>query len=409
MERVAIVGGVRTPFVKAGTHFAGLTLQDLGVHVLKELMKRENLPDFDQFIFSTVLLDPRTPNWAREILFSAGAPKTISAHSVSNNCISGLLAISVAANEIALGRAETVVAGGTESMSSPALLFSKRGAEIFLKASRARSLGERLKLFTALRPRDFLPNPPSPTEPSTGLTMGQHMEITARELNISRKEQDELALRSHQNAAAAAQKLKSEIAPLNGVDRDTIVRGDTSLEKLASLRPVFDRSEKGTLTAGNSSPLTDGASAVLLMSESRAKAEGRAVIAYLRDIEFSAIDPQRGLLMAPAVAVPRLLKRNRLGLADFQRIEIHEAFAAQVLANTRAWEQGLFETPLGEVPWDRVNVLGGSIAIGHPFAATAGRIVLSLADELKRENLERGLVSICAAGAMAGAAIVERH
>jgi acetyl-CoA acetyltransferase family protein len=239
--------------------------------------------------------------------------------------------------------------------------------------------------------------------------MGQHMEITARELNIPRKEQDELALRSHQNAAAAAQKLKSEIAPLNGVDRDTIVRGDTSLEKLASLRPVFDRSEKGTLTAGNSSPLTDGASAVLLMSESRAKAEGRAVIAYLRDIEFSAIDPQRGLLMAPAVAVPRLLKRNRLGLADFQRIEIHEAFAAQVLANTRAWEQGLFETPLGEVPWDRVNVLGGSIAIGHPFAATAGRIVLSLADELKRENLERGLVSICAAGAMAGAAIVERH
>lgn len=409
MERVAVVSGVRTPFVKAGTHFAELTLQDLGVHVLKELMKRESLPEFDQFIFSTVLLDPRTPNWAREILFAAGAPKTISAHSVSNNCISGLLALSVAANEIALGKAHCVVAGGTESMSSPALLFSKNGAEVFLQASRAKSLGERLKLFAKLRPKDFLPNPPSPTEPSTGLTMGQHMEITAKELQLPRKDQDELALRSHKNAAGAAEKLAREIAPLNGVERDTIVRGDTSLEKLSSLKPVFDRSGAGTLTAGNSSPLTDGASVVLLMSESRAKAEGREIVAYLRDIEFSAIDPKKGLLMAPAVAVPRLLKRNRLGLRDFQRIEIHEAFAAQVLANVKAWEQGLFEESLGEMPWDRVNLLGGSIAIGHPFAATAGRIVLSLANELKRENLERGLVSICAAGAMAGAAILERH
>jgi acetyl-CoA acetyltransferase family protein len=410
-ERVAIVGGVRTPFVKAGAQFADLTLQDLGIHVLKELILREQIKpeSVDEFIFSTVLLDPRTPNWAREILFGAGLPKTVSAHSVSNNCISGLVAMSVAANNITLGRSQMAIAGGAESMSLPALLFSKRASKIFLQASRARSFGERLGLFSKLRPNDFLPNPPSPTEPSTGLTMGQHMELTAKELSIPREGQDEIALKSHLNAFKATQegKFKDEIAPLNGVDKDAIVRGDTSLEKLAKLKPVFDKKGTGTLTAGNSSPLTDGASVILLMSESKAKAEGREIIAFLRDIEFAAIDPAKGLLMAPAVAVPRLLKRNRFTLQDFHRIEIHEAFAAQVLANVQAWEKGTFEPSIGTVPWEKVNVLGGSIALGHPFAATAGRIVLSLANELRREKLERGLVSICAAGAMAGAAIIE--
>lgn len=412
-ERVAIVGGLRTPFVKAGAQFSKLTHQEMGAHVLKSLVEKYQLnpSEIDEFIFGTVLLDPRTPNWAREILLAAGLPKSVSAHSVSNNCISGLVAMWVAANDIAVGRAKVGIAGGTESMSNPALLFSKRASKVFLEAFRAKSFGEKLKLFTSLRPKDFMPNPPSPKEPSTGLTMGQHMEITAQELGIERAPQDEIAFKSHQSAAkaTAAGKFKDEIAPLAGVDKDTIVRGDTSLEKLAKLPPVFDKSGKGTLTAGNSSPLTDGASAVLLMSEAKAKAEGREIIAYLKDVEFAAVDMARGLLMAPGVAVPKLLRRNNLGFENFDRIEIHEAFAAQVLANAKAWEEGIFEPSLGKLPWDKVNLLGGSIALGHPFAATAGRIVISLSNELKRENLERGLVSICAAGAMAGAAIIERR
>ncbi len=409
-ERVAIIAGVRTPFVKAGGPFAKLTHQELGVHVLKALMERSKLDGLDEFIFSTVLIDPGTPNWAREILLAAGLPKSIPAHSVSNNCISGLVAMSVAANQIALGKSGAVIAGGTESMSNPALMFGKKARSIFLEAFRARSLGERLSLFSRLRPRDFVPSPPSPKEPSTGLTMGQHMELTAKELKIPRDLQDEIALKSHLNAhrAASAGRFKDEIVPILGVDRDNLVRGDTSLEKLAKLKPVFDPAS-GTLTAGNSSPLTDGASAVLLMSESRAKKEGREVIAYLKDIEFSAIDTSKGLLMAPGVAVPKLLKRNNLSLNDFDLIEIHEAFAAQVIANAHAWEHGMFESPLDPLPWEKVNKLGGSIALGHPFAATAGRIVTTLATELKRENLKRGLISICAAGAMAGAAVLERE
>lgn len=408
IQRVALVSGIRTPFVKAGAQFAGLSHQELGVHVLKALVEREKLDTFDQFIFSTVLLDPRTPNWAREILLAAGLPKNISAHSVSNNCISGLLAISVGANEIALGKAASIIAGGTESMSNPTLTFSKRATSIFLQAFRARTLGERLGLFSKLRPRDFIPAPPSPKEPSTGLTMGQHMEITAQELGVPRDKQDEIAFKSHKNAALAQSlgKFSSEIVALAGVDKDLIVRADTSIEKLSKLKPVFDKA--GTLTAGNSSSLTDGASVVLLMSESQARSEGREILAFIKDIEFAAVDSKRGLLMAPGVAVPRILLRNKLSLNNFDRIEIHEAFAAQVLANAMAWEQGLFEKSIGALPWEKVNLLGGSIALGHPFAATAGRIVLSLANELKRENLKLGLISICAAGGMAGAAILER-
>jgi acetyl-CoA acetyltransferase family protein len=407
-ERVAVVSGIRTPFVKAGGQFAKLSHQELGVHVLKALVEKEKLSSFDQFIFSTVLIDPRTPNWAREILLSSGLPREIPAHSVSNNCISGLVAINVAFGEIALGRAGSIIAGGAESMSNPSLTFSKKATSIFLEAFRAKTFGERLSLFSKLRPKDFMPSPPSPKEPSTGLTMGEHMEITAKELQIPRSKQDEIALKSHQNAgrAQSSGKFDSEIVPILGVAKDNLVRADTSLEKLQKLRPVFD--EAGTLTAGNSSPLTDGASVILLMSESRAKSEGKEILAFIRDIEFSAIDANRGLLMAPGVAVPRILKRNNLEFKDFDRIEIHEAFAAQVIANAEAWEKGLFEQPIGALPWDKVNLLGGSIALGHPFAATAGRIVLSLANELKRENLSRGLISICAAGSMAGAAILER-
>lgn len=411
-SRAAIVEGVRTPFMKAGTALKEYSFQQLGVHALKALVDRSGVDPatVDEFIYSTVLLDSRTPNWAREIVFAAGMPKTLYAESVSNNCISGLVAIAGSTRRINLGQSHCSIAGGSESMSKPTLLYSERGSDVFLKVSRARSMGERLSHLLKLRPGDLLPPTPAVTEPSTGLTMGQHMEITAKELGISREAQDEIALASHKNAFAATEdgRLTAEIAPLEGIDRDGLVRGDTSIEKLAKLKPVFDRSGSGTLTAGNSSALTDGASAVMLMSESRAAKEGKEPLAFVGDFEFSAIDPNEGLLMAPAVAVPRLLARNNLTFDDFDYIEIHEAFAAQLLANIKAWEEGWKEPAVGKVDLSKVNVMGGSVALGHPFAATGGRIVTSLANQMKRSGAKRGLISICAAGAMACAMILER-
>ena len=411
-QRVAVIGGVRTPFVKAGTKFSSHSMQDLGVHVLKALVKRYELDPqtIDEFIFSAVLLDPRTPNWAREILFSAGLPKTIYAHSVSNNCISGLVAISSVAERIALGITNCGIAGGSESMSNPTLVFSPESSRVFLNLFRARSLGQRLKLIAKLRPQHFAPKPPGVTEPSTGLSMGEHMELTAKELGIERGVQDEIALASHKNAAAAIEQglLVDMIEPLDGIDRDLLIRPDTSAQKLASLKSVFDTSAQGTLTAGNSSPLTDGASTVLLMSEARAKAEGREPMAFITHYQYSAIDPNDGLLMAPGVAVPKLLKDNGLSFNDFDLIEVHEAFGAQVAANIKAWEEGWQMDAVGPLDREKLNVLGGSIAIGHPFAATGGRMVATLASELQRRFLKRGLISICAAGAMAGAIILER-
>ena len=411
--RVAVVDGIRTPFVKAGTSYKNYSMQELGAHVVRSLLKRSELDveRLDEVIFSTVLLDPRTPNWAREILFDTGLPKTVYAHSVSNNCISGLVAVTSAAERIALGMTQASIAGGSESMSNPALLFSEPASKIFLEAFRTRGTGARIKQFLKLRPGHFKPCPPSVTEPSTGLTMGQHMEITAKELEIGREAQDELALASHRNAHKAheAGLFKDELESLGSVTQDLLVRGDTSLEKLSKLRAVFDRSEKGTLSAGNSSALTDGASAVLLMSESEAKAQDKEPLAFIKDYEYSAIDPKEGLLMAPAVAVPRLLKRNNLSFDDFDYIEVHEAFAAQVLANIKAWEEGWKEDAVGKLDRSKLNTLGGSIALGHPFAATGGRIVTSLARQLQRNYTKRGLISVCAAGAMACAMILERE
>lgn len=410
--RTAIIGGARTPFVKAATAYRDLTMQQLGTHVLKSLVEKYQLnPErIDEFVFSTVLLDPRTPNWAREILFAAGLPKTIYAHSVSNNCISGLVAITSVAERIALGMTHTGIAGGTESMSNPPLMFSKSASKVFLELSRARTLGERLKIAARFRPKHFAPSPPGVTEPSTGLTMGEHMEITAKEWKISRASQDEIAYRSHKNALAASEdgRLGEFLVPTANVHRDSLIRADTSVEKLAKLPPVFDRKGTGTLTAGNSSALTDGASAVLLMSEARAKEENRKILAFLRDYEYSAISPDDGLLMAPAIAVPRLLKRLGLTFDDFDLIEIHEAFGAQVEANIQAWENGWKLPAIGKLDRSKVNTMGGSIAIGHPFAATGGRLVMNLARELERRSLRRGLISVCAAGAMASAVVLER-
>lgn len=416
MERVAIIGGCRTAFVKAGGKFADLSFIDLGAHVLKGTVRRLNLNpgQIDEFVFSTVLLDGRAPNFAREILFRTDLPKTISCHSVSNNCISGLLAISLVADAIKAGRIKLGLAGGAESMSNPALAWNPQAEKFFLSLFRSQGLLDKIKIFSRFRPGFMIPQPPSPKEPSTGLTMGEHCELMAKEFNIPREPQDNIAFLSHQRAAAAgaAGVMAEEIEPLNGVSSDNIIRADTSLEKLSRLKPVFDRSGRGTLTAGNSSPLTDGASLVCLSSESFARRNSLEILAFLDSVSFAAVNPADGLLMAPAVALPRLLKGAGLSPEQIDFFEVHEAFAAQVLANLKAWENGWPKYPdaaaIGPISLDRINLRGGSIAIGHPFAATGGRLLLSSALELKRSSAKRAAISICAAGAMAGAALVSR-
>ena len=411
-KRVAIVGGMRTPFVKAGTVFSALPQLRLSSHAVKGLLEKFRIdPEkIDELVWGRVLHDPRISNLAREIVFDLNLPAKIRAHLVSNNCITSIHASVDVADAILRGRSEIGIAGGVESMSTLPVLFGREASDIFLKAGMARSTAERLKVLLRLRPRHFKPAPLSFKEPSTGLTMGEHAELSAKEWNITRGEEDEIALRSHLRAAAATSdgRLKAEISPLEGVDHDTIVRTDTSLEKLAGLRPVFDRSEKGTITAGNSSPLTDGAAAVLLMSEERARREGFEPLAFIKAVEFAAIHPREGLLMAPAVAVPRVLRRAGLGIEDMDIVEVHEAFGAQVACNLKAWEKGWKEAAVGTIDTEKLNPLGSSIAVGHPFAATGARIMTTLANEMTRRDARYGLISICAAGAMAAAMVLER-
>jgi acetyl-CoA acetyltransferase family protein len=260
----------------------------------------------------------------------------------------------------------------------------------------------------------MLPIPPSPKEPSTGLTMGQHCEISTKEFKISRETQDTIALASHQNGARAQQQgyLSEEIIPLGGADKDNLIRGDTTADKLAKLKPVFDRSEAGSITAGNASALTDGASVVCLMSEAEAAKQGREVLAFLDDVEYAALAPKDGLLMAPGLALPRLMHRNELSIDSVDRFEIHEAFGAQVAANLKVWKEGWTKfpelRPIGEIPNEKINVNGGSIAIGHPFAATGGRLLISAARELKRSGKKTAVLSVCAAGGMGCAMLLRR-
>ncbi len=369
--RVAIVAGGRTPFVKSGKGFAELDSLALAVHAVRGMLDRSGIdPEvIESVVFGTMTPDPLKPNLARELVFEAGLPVRIEAHTVASYCITGLRAATTVAEAIAAGRIDAGLAGGVDSLTRADL-----------------------NLFR---------------EPSTGLNMGEHMELTCKEWNIPRERQDEVALASHRNAVAARDRLAEEIHPLLGEEVDSGPRADTSLEALAALKPVFDP-ERGTLTAGNSSPVTDGAAAVVLMSEEKAAECGLAPLAYIEEMAYAAHDPSEGLLMAPAIAVPRALARAHVSLADMDLIEIHEAFAAQALASAAAWERGWKGAPTGPVDWNRVNVCGSSIAVGHPWAATGTRILTTLANEMKRRDARRGLVSICAAGAMAGAFLLAR-
>ena len=410
--RVAVIGGARTPFAKAGTALRRHSALQLSAHAVSGLLAKQGLdPDsVDELAFGITVVDARIPHLAREVVFSSELPSTVRALTLTNYCITGTSAITAIYDSIVAGRADVGIAGGVESMSQPSVLFGKRASGIFLEAASTKTVGQRLRVLARLRPRDFKPSLPGVNEPSTGLSMGEHTELMVKEWEIPREEQDEIAYRSHVHAARATEdgRLKAEIHALDGIDHDLLLRPDTSMEKLAKLPAVFDRSAAGTLTAGNSSPLTDGAASVLLMSEDRARQEDREPLAFVKAFEYAAIDPKDGLLMAPAVAVPRLLQRTGLTLADMDLIEVHEAFGGQVLCNLKAWEDGWKEPAIGKVDRGKLNQLGSSIAVGHPFAATGARIVTTLANEMKRRGARYGLVSICAAGAQASAMILER-
>lgn len=411
--RVAIVGGARTPFAKAGTVFRRHSALELAIHSVNGLLEKEGLDpnEADELVYGIVIVDPKIPQMSREIALSTALPDSARALTVTDNCITGSSAITAIHDSIVGGRAEIGIAGGVDSMSNPAVLFNKHASRLFLDAASTKTSTRKVRILAGLRPRDFVPWTYGIEEPSTGLTMGEHAELMVKEWHVSREEQDQIAYRSHMNAAAATRdgRLTAEIHPLDGIDHDLLVREDTTLAALSELSPVFDRSAAGTLTAGNSSPLTDGAASVLLMSEARARKEGREPLAFIRAFEYVGIDPHDGLLMGPAIAVPRVLRRTGLSLADIDIVEMHEAFAGQVACNLRAWERGWKEPAIGRMNPERLNPLGGSIAIGHPFAATGARIALTLAHEMRRRSARYGLISICGAGAVACAMILERQ
>jgi acetyl-CoA acyltransferase len=422
--RVAIVAGVRTPFARSGTILKGYSAIDLGRHAVAELIQRTDLDPsaVDLLAFGTALPSALAPNIAREVSLIPHLPKRVDAHSVVRACASANQAITNAADQIALGHAHVAIAGGAESLSDVPILHSRGFSDALVSASRARSLSQRVSSLARIRPRDLIPVAPAIAEPSTGETMGESAEKMAKINGVSREEQDQFALRSHRLAYAGTTdgRLTAEIAPLfvppSGapVDRDNGIREDTGIDQLRALRPVFDK-RYGSVTAGNASPLTDGAAAVLLMSEERARALGYSPLAYIRSYAYAALDPGEQLLMGPVLAAPLALARAGLGLGEMALIEMHEAFAAQVLCNLKglaspdwAARAGL-TTPVGEVDRARLNVLGGSVAIGHPFGATGARITTTLCQELRRRDGEFGLMTVCAAGGLGFAMVVERN
>src|SRR2546425_7049905 len=413
-RRVAVIAGGRTPFCKAGTALKDARAVDLARLAARELLHRTELDpaEVDQVIWGQVVSSALVPNVAREVSLLPQFPKQIPAYSLNRACASSNQAVTSAHDQIVLGHADVVLAGGVESLSDIPILASRRLADILVAASKAKSLGARLGAFTKLRPRDLIPVSPAIAEPSTGESMGQSAEKMAKENGIARDAQDRWALRSHQLAAqgTADGRLRAEIVPVfparpgdPPLTQDNGIRTDSSLEQMAKLKPVFDR-RYGSVTAANSSPLTDGASAVLLMSEEKARALGYEPLAYIRAYAVAAVDPGWQLLQAPVKAVPLALQRAGIQWKELGLIEIHEAFAAQVLSNLKG-----FAEELGwEIDEDIINVMGGSIAIGHPFGATGGRLVTTLANEMRRRDGQYGLVSVCAQGGMASAVVLER-
>ena len=421
VRRVAVLGGNRIPFAKSNTAYSKIGNQELLTSALRGLVDRYGLQGqrLGEVVAGAVIKHSRDFNLTREAALSSGLAPETPAYDIQQACGTGLEAAILVANKIALGQIECGIAGGTDTTSDAPIGVGEGLREILLDLNRAKTLGQRLKIIGRFRPGHLVPEVPENGEPRTGMSMGDHAQVTAHEWNIAREDQDQLALESHQKLGQAYEDgfFSDLMTPLAGLERDNILRPDTTLEKLASLKPCFDR-ENGTMTAANSTALTDGASCVLLASEEWAKANNLEVKAWLTFSEVAAVDfvdKKEGLLMAPAYAVPRMLEKAGLSLQDFDYYEIHEAFASQVLSTLKAWEDPEFcktrlglDQPLGSIDRSKLNVKGSSLAAGHPFAATGGRIVATLAKLLEQKGSGRGLISICAAGGQGVTAILER-
>ena len=419
---VAILGGVRIPFCRQNTAYADVGNLGMSVRTLGALVERFGLhgQQLGEVAMGAVIKHPSDWNLAREATLSSGLSPLTPGLTLQRACGTSLDALVTVANKIALGQIEAGIGGGSDTTSDVPIVYGKSLRARLLAANRAKSMKERIAAFKGFRLSELKPEFPGVAEPRTGKSMGQHCEDMAREWNVSRDSQDEWAVSSHRKLAAAYERgfFADLVVPFRGVERDNILRPDSSLEKLATLKPAFDKaSGRGTLTAANSTPLTDGAAAALLASDEWARAHGHAPLAWLRDAQVAAVDfvHGEGLLMAPTVAVAEMLGRNGLTLQDFDIYEIHEAFAAQVLCTLRAWESedycrerlGL-DAPLGRIDPVKINPVGSSLATGHPFAATGARIVATVAKQLAERGGGRALVSICTAGGMGVVAIVER-
>jgi acetyl-CoA C-acetyltransferase len=420
-RRVAVVGGQRIPFVRSFREYARTSNHEMMVAAVEALARKYNLSGkrLGDVALGAVMTSSLEWNFAREVVLGTSLDSHTPAFNVQRACGTSLEATNLIALKIAAGQIESGIAGGCDTNSDLPIMIQRKLAWKLIDINQARSIGERIKGLLKIRPSDLKPAYPGIVEPRTHLSMGQHTEKMVKEWNISRAEQDELAYQSHMKADQAYKQgfYEDLLVPFKGVSRDTIVRSDTTPEKLSKLKTVFDKSSAGTLTAGNSTALTDGASAVLLASEDFAARNGLRVQAVITDAEAAAVDfvHGAGLLMAPTLAVARLLKRNNLSLQDFDFYEIHEAFAGQVLCTLKAWQDPDYcrkvlnlDQPLGAIDRSRMNVCGGSVAIGHPFGATGTRIVATLAKLLEAKGTGRGLISICTGGGMGVAALLER-
>jgi len=421
-RRVAVLGGNRIPFARSNTVYATASNQEMLTAALDGLVTRFGLEgeEVGEFVAGAVLKHSRDFNLAREVVLGSKLAPTTPAIDIQQACGTGLQAAIQVANKIALGQIDVGIAGGSDTTSDAPIAVGEGLRKKLLEVNRAKDAKGRLAALAKLRPGDIGLAIPANSEPRTGLSMGDHQALTALEWAVTREEQDELAARSHQNLAASYERGFQDdlIMPFRGVERDTNMRADSTVEKLANLKPVFGKGEAATMTAGNSTPLSDGASVVLLASEEWAEQHGLPVLAYLTAYETAAVDyvgGDEGLLMAPAYAVAKMLQREGLTLQDFDFYEIHEAFASQVLSTLKAWESPVFckerlglDAPLGSIDRSKLNVNGSSLAAAHPFAATGGRIIPVLAKLLAEKGEGRGLISICAAGGQGVVAILER-
>ena len=419
-RRVAVLGGIRIPFARQNGPYARASNQDMLTATLEALIAKFGLEDetLGEVAAGGVLKHSRDFNLTRECVLGTRLNPHTPAYDLQQACGTGLEAAILVANKVALGQIDSGIAGGFDTNSDAPIAVNEDLRQVLLDVTRTKSNTGRLKALTRLRPQQIVPQVPRNAEPRTGLSMGEHAALTAQEWGVTREEQDELTVASHRNLAAAYDTgfLDDLVTPFLGLGRDQNLRPDTSIEKLAKLKPVFG-GENGTMTAGNSTPLSDGASAVLLATDEWAAAHSLPVQAYIIDAQTAAVDhvhAREGLLMAPTYAVPKLLERNDLTLSDFDFYEIHEAFASQVLCTLKAWEDPVYcneklglDAPLGSIDREKLNVHGGSLAAGHPFGATGGRIVAGLAKALEDNDSGRGLISICAAGGLGVTAIME--